>query len=356
MTKRIEFIDAMRGFTMILVVMRHVYGFGYTQFLYTFNSFNEFFALFRMPLFFFVSGYILYGTSRKWMTTKDCFRFVVKKMKIQLIPTAVFALSFLFLFDVNVRDFLFDTSKAGYWFTIALFVFFCLYAAHHLITERWLHLPGVCRNVLLISFAFLCYVFCSHYAYDALGAKCYGFTSIHNIQYYVFFIFGFFIKKYYVSIEHLLDSMKGATMLVILFFLLSLPYSKGLIGGGNTLIDSVLRLVIGMLGIMTVFSFFRKYELSVTNETALGRVLQYIGRRTLDIYLLHYFFIPRNLPMIGEFFRQNDNPSIEFALTAIIALVVISICLVVSNVIRISPFLAHHLFGVKYAEKKYIRQ
>lgn len=55
-TKRIEYIDALRGFTMILVVFSHVemtsLGFETPTFL------NSMFMSFRMPLFFFISGFI----------------------------------------------------------------------------------------------------------------------------------------------------------------------------------------------------------------------------------------------------------------------------------------------------------
>ena len=45
--KRIEYIDAMRGFTMILVVYSHIIFFGYND--DTIPSFNSFFVNFRMP-------------------------------------------------------------------------------------------------------------------------------------------------------------------------------------------------------------------------------------------------------------------------------------------------------------------
>ena len=56
--KRIGWIDALRGFTMILVVFSHVE-------LFTFELdpplfVNEVFISFRMPLFFFISGFIGY--------------------------------------------------------------------------------------------------------------------------------------------------------------------------------------------------------------------------------------------------------------------------------------------------------
>lgn len=61
--KRLEFIDAMRGFTMLLVVYSHVLIFGYHQNEITHVSFNQALSTFRMPLFFFISGFVLYNSS-----------------------------------------------------------------------------------------------------------------------------------------------------------------------------------------------------------------------------------------------------------------------------------------------------
>lgn len=351
MTKRIEFIDALRGFTMLLVVMRHIYGFGFTHYGYQLNSFNEFFALFRMPLFFFISGFILYASTRKWADNQGCKSFLVKKLKIQIIPTVVFALAFVFLFDVDVKEFLRDPSKKGYWFTITLFEFFFLYVCHHVLLRKTPRLSASQKDGILCLFALACYFLCQRQMIAPFGSSILGLLGIENLRFYIFFIFGYFVRKHYGDFVNATDGSKYSAIMVAMFFLLAIPYQKGIfmqIGGGNVLLDSLLRLAIGLLGIMVVFTFFRKYESSVTQATKLGRTLQYIGRRTLDIYLLHYFFLPRSLTFVGEFFKQNENPTLEFALEAFIAAIVIAFCLIVSNVIRTSPFLGHHLFGAKY--------
>ena len=99
-----------------------------------------------------------------------------------------------------------------------------------------------------------------------------------------------------------------------------------------------------------VLTFFRKHKTAFTQETFLGRNLQLIGRRTLDVYLMHYFFLPRHLSFIGDFFLDNPNPTLELFLSGVLALGVIFLTLVVNEILRLSPFLGHWLFGVK--EKK----
>jgi hypothetical protein len=68
----------------------------------------------------------------------------------------------------------------------------------------------------------------------------------------------------------------------------------------------------------------------------------------LDIYLLHYFFLPRFLIPYAGRLQTFDNQFIEFIVILAIALVVLAITLLASYIIRLSPFLGHYLFGVKY--------
>ena len=98
-SKRIGYIDAMRGLTMILVVYSHI----------TFQclgnvdiAFNDFFMRFRMPLFFFISGWVFFKAERIWegKTIQSVLR---KKFMVQIIPFSIFflfaitkALSYLF--------------------------------------------------------------------------------------------------------------------------------------------------------------------------------------------------------------------------------------------------------------------
>ena len=94
-----------------------------------------------------------------------------------------------------------------------------------------------------------------------------------------------------------------------------------------------------------VFMYFRHYAKYFTKFTVVGRSLQYIGRRTLDIYLIHYLFLP-NLPGVGDFFKANQhNFAIDLTLAVLIALLVMGFSCVTSNILRVSPFFKKYLFG-----------
>ena len=103
----------------------------------------------------------------------------------------------------------------------------------------------------------------------------------------------------------------------------------------------------GITGMWLVFTCFRLSG-SWLEKLRLSRPLQYVGTRTLDIYLLHYFFLPRFLQPYADWLKAFDSQFVEFWVILAIALIVLGLTLLASYLIRLSPFLGHYLFGVKY--------
>lgn len=83
---------------MLLVVMSHVSGFelGMNRADDGVFSFGRLFAEFRMPLFFFVSGFVLYKDSQRW-DLRESLAFLRKKSVVQLISPFVFLSVFVFI-------------------------------------------------------------------------------------------------------------------------------------------------------------------------------------------------------------------------------------------------------------------
>lgn len=358
-TKRIEYIDAMRGFAMLLVVYSHIIFFGYSDMLNPDGgkllTFNTLFLMFRMPLFFFISGFILYKKDYEW-NLNNCFSFLIKKAKIQLIPTIFFLSLYTILMDISLGKSLISAPKAGYWFTISLFEFFVIYVIYRFICRLIKKREGFDLILLvigiMIDFAVTIIPNQLH-IYDSNISLILG---LPYIRYFIFFAIGTLVKKHFITVQKALDNGYITGLGILIFITLSIyeitgeiSFTSGLVTG---VVSRIIYLIIGFLGLMIVFSFFRKYQSAFSSETRLGKTLQYIGRRTLDIYLLHYFFLPRHLDSIGKFFTDNPNPTLELFSSLILAALVIALCLILSNIIRISPILGHWLFGVKLPDNK----
>lgn len=85
MGKRIEYLDAMRGFTMTLVIIGHVFAYCMNHG----NVINTELTNLRLPLFFFVSGFLVYKDDLIW-NFRNLFSFIKKKFRQQIIPTIFF--------------------------------------------------------------------------------------------------------------------------------------------------------------------------------------------------------------------------------------------------------------------------
>lgn len=351
---RLEWLDALRGFTMIMVVANHVCQQGFMLDAKVSSSMS-FLVLFRMPLFFFVSGFLAYKMSIKW-DLPTLLKMTGKKMRVQLIPTIVF---FLFAAAVLGTGPYLDTvttrfispTKGGYWFTLALLYMFIIYYVFAYLESKlkW----KSCVPILLFFIASL-------FVYETCFLPkqfwwAFGRKGLHNdtwlhvtsliqvMQYMPFFLYGNIVHRYWQQSKQLMDSKWFFPLIVVIVAFCTLDVLKW-----HTLRMqwTNLPMTLAKFILLTiVFMYFRHYHQYFTKMTWIGRSLQYIGRRTLDIYLIHFLFLP-NLPFIGTFFATNrHNFIVDTTLSVLIGMVIIGFCIITSNILRVSPLFKKYLFG-----------
>ena len=340
-SSRIEYIDALRGLTMILVVFNHVATFVWEIIGTGVPSVHEYLSQIRMPMFFFISGFVLYKKETVWNGKHIC-EFLQRKFMVQIIPTIIFLTLFVHVSHLNLEHALFSYAKEGYWFTYILFQYFLFYALAKFCFRRYADIV-----MLLAGIAFLPIYHQPITNAIPLPESVKLLLSITYWQYFLFFVIGSSAHKHFQTVEQWLDSRWLLFGCIATYFVLNI-YRDVLPGHGHGLIGSFLiGLILTFSGLTVLFAFFRSNKAHFTKEKFLGRSLQYIGRRTLDVYLLHYFFLPRELGEALPVFKEHPMPVIEAACSLAIALLIVACCLLISNIIRLSPILAHYLFGVK---------
>lgn len=350
---RLEWLDAMRGFTMILVVANHVSQTGFMQAV-KFSSSLSFLILFRMPLFFFISGFLAYKATQVWNVPNFC-RLVGKKLRIQIVPTVVFfLLGMAVLYDSfpdAVIEKFHSPLKGGYWFTIALLYMFIIYYMFAYIESK-LKWRSWVPIVLLFLLSMCVYETCYlpqqfWWAFGYRGAKPSTWLNdtclIQVMLYMPFFLYGNIVHRYWDRAQRVMDSKWFYPVIVVLVILATMDSLKWHI---LRMQWAIIPLTLARFILLTmVFMYFRHFQKYFTQMTWVGRTLQYIGRRTLDIYLIHYLFLP-NLPGVGTFFQANQhNFAIDLTLAVLIALLVIGFSCVTSNILRVSPLFKKYLFG-----------
>lgn len=324
---------------MFLVVLAHV-----SEFVLLANnshafSFSTIFSKFRMPLFFFISGFVLYKKDFEW-NAANTINFFKKKLFVQVLSP----LLFLFLYvsiheEYTFINALFNVNKYGYWFTFVLFIYFCFY-----ISIQWLFricsINNLMRDFLLLSFGLFIYFMTTHYV-GKQSNNFFGLVSMGRWPFFLFFIIGTRVRKYYTRFEHILDNSCITFICLVIF--IGFSFVPSLANISNITYYLLLRIS----GVIVVFAAFRKYQYNFKKDNLLGRSIQYVGRHTLEIYLIHFFFLITNMQSVLPDFSYLNSPFLEFILGCAISIIIIICCLLVSATLCESPIAAYYLFGQK---------
>ena len=244
MNKRIAYIDTMRGFTMILVVYSHICHFCLGDSLL---GFNATFFLFRLPCFFFISGWLFEPVSRR------PFRQIArKKFMVQIVPTVIFL---LLLAPPPEFFHQLGTLKGGYWFTFTLFEFFLIYMLSVRRCARWSWLLA-----LTISIASFCYgsylnylrLIAPEHSYLSPLLDVAGFIGIRVWQYYLFFYIGTLVRRHFDAFIMVTNKPWVVLLLIVTFFAIASTAHPA-----SAALEYLRFNVGGIFGMLMVFVLFR---------------------------------------------------------------------------------------------------
>ena len=332
--QRIAYIDAMRGLTMILVVYAHICHFCLGD---ATMGFNRVFFLFRQPCFFFISGWLFEPVCRRPFLTN-----VRHKAMVQIVPTFIFL---LLLAPPPAFFHQLGTLKGGYWFTFVLFEFFVIDMLFERAGHRWSVVLTLLLTVVSFYYDAVRHQFLAS-PYNQLAGgltvtDVLGIVSFPLWRYFLFFFVGTRVHRHFDTFTKRTDRPVVFAALLLLFGLVAAtPHFP------QPALEALRFYVGGISGMFLVFTCFR-YLYTFLKLPAVFRHLEFVGTRTLDIYLLHYFFLPLFLLPYTDRLKSYDSQLVEFLFAMAVALIVLALSLVASHIIRLSPFLAHYLFGTR---------
>lgn len=338
--KRLRYIDAMRGLAILLVVFSHVTN-AYVKMPITNESFAGVYymmTMFRMPLFFFVSGFFAFRAAERW-TGSMVRRVMTKKFQAQIVGLGVFC--FIYGACMKGWDFRFIWTSNPYWFTISLFEMFCMYLAVALIVRK--------TGRVWPLWALLCIAIISPFIFNYLtdGVKMpewvVGLQTWHTLNYWPYFMLGIFARRYESATWRIVDNQYFKALMITSFFLLVLFYGcRHRYSPEWDLVMTAMR----FSGLMTILLTFRTYRDWFDRDSAVSNTMSLVGSRTLDIYYLHYFFIP-NLSFMKGWLSQGAGDNVLAMLTfgLLVSALVVALCMLISAILRTSPLLASWLFG-----------
>ena len=338
--KRIGYMDALRGFAIFMIVFMHVEHFS-LGISYDKSVWGSIGITFFLPVFFFISGYL----AKKEMQA-PLLREIWKKAVLLVIPAIFFYGFYYSLCRGESILLLFSKGPRCYWFTFALFFIFVFY---YIIQFGGKSLSKSTRELVLLFFSFICLLLyiggTKFYHLDFIPILC-----ISNFcRYLWYFVLGHICHSHSKQFESLIskDTVKGV---VILLFVLvfAITWKKSLVH--YSLIHVWLQdYVLWDLGTFVVIIFFYHIRLLFESDSFLSQTSNFVGKRTLDIYLIHWFFIPDLTKWYQNISVKVDltNTIIELAIVTLISVTIILLCLLVSKIIRSSSILGHYLLGAK---------
>lgn len=292
---------------------------------------GTFFNAVMVHMFFFISGYLAYK-KRQWSASlygKE----ILNKAIMLLVPTVVFW-SILVYIQIYPWGF-----PAGFWFTEVLFELFFIYFSVSFLMRRC---KPFTEDILLICICLFMFVF----SFKMTSIRFSSNLCLYQLgNYFGAFLLGLFCKKYNDMFVRFISNKLLLTLIVII------PLANLLLIYGSARLPvtgfawEVVRLIDGMTLSVTIFALFRNNADYWNKSGKLQKCAVFIGRRTLDLYMIHYFFLP-SLPIIGEYFSDGRNYTLEFLVVATLTLVITGCSLAISAFLRTSPILAKYLFGM----------
>lgn len=303
----------------------------------------------HMPLFFFISGYFCYKTTTDG---KIIIPNIISKAKQLLIP--FFCLSTLWIYyfphsgiesplNSTWSGLYSDVWKNGYWFTLTLFELFCIYCAIIPILNQ---LKNSISQVFILVILCVSVHFISHYINPEINSIL---SLSLVVQYMPIFFVGIIAKRFNMIFNSLLTNNFAITTALTLGSVLM--YYTCYYWDYPTLPLCLAEYATILVQISVVLIFFSvikplcESEFSNENPSKYLKILEYFGKESLAIYLLHYFFL---FPMTA--FRQ---PLIDMGLgftplliiSLFTAILIIAIVLCVKSILCRSKVLSMLLLG-----------
>lgn len=345
---RLYFFDALRGVAMLCVVYFHicVYLLGES------TAINESFVRWRMPLFFFISGFFAFAPVYDAALTKRRIR---NRLLKQFYPTATVWLLFIvcswLLSEVSLCEHLlhgiYDSAKVGYWFTFSLLQVFLLYA----IFAFGLSYLGISSGkqtaaylIIIAVLTLLCLITVDENSLNPLSKKVWNVLSLGKTSALaVFFFAGALVRKHWPHVGPLMNHYWFACVALVLFAISSYLTPEG--AKSNTIIYLISR-VSGLMFIISIFVCIKRY---VGQTSVAGRYLQRLGRNTLPVYLFHFFIlllVPYFIDDIsGLLHRLSSNPAVEFISFTSISIVFTEITLAADSLLKKLPTVHKAVFA-----------
>lgn len=298
---RLDYLDNLKGFLIICVVLGHAIQFSNPHFDEV-PLFRLIYS-FHMPLFMWASGYVNYRKKTELS--------VLKRRALQLVLPFVAWVTLHAVATMNLHYWIdvFYNPTISVWFIWDLFLIICFTTG----IDYWCEKKQKSSLIVLP----LAYVILQ-VGIKACHTEILGIS--HTLDLGLFYILGYYMKKYDVYNKFISIKFGGAIFILFLIgcFFWQRKQPPTFYPEGGKVVMLAYKMLVAFFACVSIPVIFKKY----IRKKIL--ILTYLGQQTLGIYVIHMALIFYVIRYCNSFF-SIDNRYLEYALITIITLIVTQI-------------------------------
>ena len=318
---RIDWIDRCKAIAIIGVVYGHV-GLFSMQHWGVFSIIQDSFC---MAFFFSLSGFFVCPIQ----DNRAVFNAVMKKFLRLGAPFCFFGLTYTVLIkgDIPFWSLFYyesDIFHNGYWFLLVLLEMHVLLLVLQFFCNIFkMDNVKIGGCLLVIVWGLLHFLNQTHFFPETVNTA----LSLPLLRYYLpFFAIGFFLSNFLNK-----EDLRSLFSSRCLFTICSIIFLSLLFLRERFELDFLpVVYLLAITGILSVIYLVTVFE----SNNSFNRCLSYCGRHTLEIYVLHYFFLPTDLVFLKVLIHDNANIALEFILFLFITATVVILSLFLSRILK----------------------
>lgn len=327
MKERIKYLDRIKAFAIIFMVLGHVYLFSMQM---GDCIANKIIGSFNMYLFMFISGFVAFIPSSK-LNGGGIFNKWRKRFVAYLCPAMMIGWMLTLFQYVVIRDIDLSISSFidGAWYLKCMAIFCCIQFLIIRLKHLWQEL-------------LVCMMFYGLFFYGWKHSEFMNQLLVleHCTCFFPFFVLGYYARKYNI-VDYIKDKNWVYTLAVVGYLCLLFCTIEN-----HLLMNICDRFVRPTLAIIAIIFLFIQRE---NKESKVEKWLSDIGTQTLDIYIYHGFFIlgslQLNLLFLKDWTIATNNHILCLIIATAISILLAYISIFIGKIIRTSDFFRKLIYG-----------
>ena len=362
---RYFYLDNLRAFLMVLGLVLHTCAafspskywlVSYVKPIEWVDTLNDFIHLFRMPLFFMISGFFAFLMMEKQSTKTFCstklLRIGIPFLTVLLVVNLPQYFSLEYLNDTSISDQINTNSFVGHlWFLVNLLVYFLLYSVMHKFIQIF---NPLLNKLATLSFISLAIVIIPVGYLGILGMNKIGIPIYENFlligslyklfSYFDYFILGvLFARLGHDKFISALKSIRGMFLILVLFIVSTFPWSFPIIN--NELTIPYINHIQAIFVCLLVWLFATKLMNYSTG------MFKQLASASYSIYLFHHVMVV-GLVLAANLLNSSVNIVID---PNFLFFLIITLTLFGTNFIHTKIIMKYHVFSLFFNGKPFVK-